>query len=88
MSVIAAANFLDRLVLLEDGRELPITQFYRACPDHDELGPLTAKDKLCSCCRVNGHQQAEVFTVDIPGADAALIVEMSAISLAKPSQIN
>lgn len=88
MSVIHAVNLLDRLVLLEDGRELPISQFYRACPDHDELGPLTAKDKLCSCCRVNGHQQAEVFTVDVPGADAALIVEIAALSFAKPSQIN
>lgn len=88
MSVISAVNFVDKLVLLEDGRELPITQYYRACPDHEALGPLTAKDKLCSCCRVNGHQQAEVFTVDIPGADAALIVEISKMSMLKPSQIN
>jgi hypothetical protein len=88
MSVIAAVNLPDKLVLLEDGRELNITQFYRACPDHDTLGPLTAKSELRSCCRVNGHQQAEVFTVDIPGADAALIVEIAAISLTKPSQIN
>lgn len=88
MSVIAAVNLPDRLVLLEDGRELPITQFYRACPDHRELGPLTAKDTLYSCCRIDGHEGAEVFTVDVPGADAALIVEVAALSYAKPSQIN
>lgn len=88
MSVIAAVNLVDRLVLLEDGRELAITQFYRACSNHDELGPLTSKDKLCVCCRVDDHQEAEVFTVDVPGADAALIVEVSALNYAKPSQIN
>lgn len=88
MSVIAAVNLVDRLVLLEDGRELPITGLYSACRYHRELGPLTAKDQLMSCCRVEDAETAEVFTVDIPGADAALIVEVSAIHTAKPSQIN
>lgn len=88
MAVIAAVNFEDRLVLLEDRRELPITQFYRACKEHRDLGPLTARDRLCSCCRVDSWEDAEVFTVDIPGADAALIVEMAALGLLKPSQVN
>lgn len=88
MSVIAAVNLPDRLVLLEDGRELPITGLYTACRYHSELGPLTAKDQLMSCCRTEDPDEAEVFTVDIPGAEAALIVEVRAISTAKPSQIN
>lgn len=86
MSVIAAVNYVDRLVLLEDGRELPITCFYKACPNHNDMGALTARDKLCSCCRWDGDtDEAEVFTVDIPGADAALIVEIAALSAIDPS---
>lgn len=89
MSVIAAVNLPDRLVMLEDGRELPITQFYKACRIHDDLGPLTAKDKLVSCCRVDSHEQAEVFVVEFPGTGGAhLIVEMSALSVVQPSQMN
>lgn len=96
MSVIAAVNLVDRLVLLEDGRELKITQFYKACSDHRELGPLTARDRLYPCCRVDDHEGAEVFVVQfgnneapalIEGADC-LIVEIAAISLLKNSQIN
>lgn len=85
MSVLAAVNYEDRLVLLEDGRELPITQFYKACREHRDLGPLTAKDRLMSCCRVDSHEGAEVFVVDVPGSDgAALIVDMLAISAIDP----
>jgi len=84
MAVILAVNFEDRLVLLEDGRELPITQFYTS----DSPVPLTAKSELRVEHRVDGYEEADVFVVDIPGADAALIVEMSAFSLLKPSQVN
>lgn len=85
MSVIAAVNLPDRLVLLEDGRELPITQFY-ASLSHEET--LTAKSALFQHHRIDTHRGAEVFTVDVPGADAALIVEVAALNYAKPSQIN
>lgn len=88
MPVIVAVNLPDRLVLFEDGRELPITQFYKSCPAHDIMGPLTAKGELRSCCRISDCYGAEVFVVEIPGADAALIVEMPALILFDSSQIN
>lgn len=84
MAVIAAVNLVDRLVLLEDGRELPITRFY-ASPGPN---PLRAKDELRSEDRVDDPELAEVFTVDIPGSDTALIVEIDAIHTASASQIN
>lgn len=84
MSVLAAVNLEDRLVLLEDGRELPITQFYAS----GGPVPLTAKSELRAEHRVDSHHGADVFTVDIPGVGAALIVELAAIGYAKPSQIN
>lgn len=84
MAVIAAVNLVDRLVLLEDGRELPITQFYAS----NSCRRLTAKDELRAEHRTDDAEIAEVFTVDIPGSGAALIVEIDAIETAKPSQIN
>lgn len=85
MAVIAAVNLVDRLVLLEDGRELPITQFYSATRGER---PLTAKDELREEHRTDDAETAEVFTVDIPGTDAALIVEIAAIHTPTTSQIN
>lgn len=84
MSLIVAMNLTDRLVLLEDGRELPITQFYASSGP----GRLTAKDELRVEDRLPDHEGAEVFTVDIPGADAALIVEIAAITEARAKDIN
>lgn len=84
MSLIAAVNFVDRLVLLEDGRELPITQFYASSGP----GRLTAKDELRVEDRVDTAEEAEVFTVEIPGADAALIVEIAALTEARAKDIN
>lgn len=81
MSVIAAVNFVDRLVLLEDGRELPITQFYASSGP----GRLKATDELRVEDRVDDFEIAEVFTVEIPGADAALIVEINAMTTIAPS---
>lgn len=75
MSVIAAVNLIDRLVLLEDGRELPITQFY--CSSGPTM--LKATDELRFEDRTDDVEIAEVFTVEIPGADAALIVEIAAM---------
>lgn len=82
MAILAAVNFVDRLVLLEDGRELPITQFYASS------GPnlLRATDELRAEDRVDDHEIAEVFTVEVPGSGgAALIFEMGAISSIAPS---
>lgn len=81
MSVIAAVNLVDRLVLLEDGRELPITQFY--CSS----GPtrLKATDELRVEDRTDDHEIAEVFTVEVPGSGAALIVEIDAMTTIAPS---
>jgi hypothetical protein len=71
--------------MLEDGREFPISQFY-ASLDHEER--LTAKSALFQHHRIDSHEGAEVFTVDLPGTHAALIVEIEAISFARPSQFN
>jgi len=83
MAVLAAVNLEDGLVLLEDGRELPITGYYRG---HNK--GLTAKSELRTEHRVNCWQDAEVFAVAIPGAGTALIVEISSLGFAKPSDIN
>lgn len=88
VSVIVAVNMVSNLVLLEDGRELAITGYYAACGDHAPLGALTARDELCSCCRVESAEDAEVFVVEFPGVDTALIVEINAIQTAKPSDVN
>lgn len=86
MSVIAAVNFEDRLVLLEDGRELPITQFYGS---GDPLRPLNAQSQLMDHHRVDDWQGAEVFVVEFPGSGGVhLIVEMKSLGLLKPSQLN
>lgn len=83
MAVLAAVNFVDRLVLLEDGRELPITQFYTSYGIGD---PLRATDELREEHRCDEHEIAEVFTVNIPGSDgAALIFEMAAIRSISPN---
>lgn len=84
MAVIAAVNFIDKLVLLEDGRELPITGFYASS------GPALLKvtDELRSDQRVDDWEEAEIFTVDIPGASAGLIVEMGAVSVLSDRQTN
>jgi hypothetical protein len=84
MALLAAVNFEDGLVLLEDGRELPITGYYA-----NPFGsPLTSKSELRSDQKVLQARDADVFVVDIPEADAALIVEMSALGFAKPTDIN
>lgn len=88
MAVLAAVNYIDRLVLLEDGRELPITQFYAACHQHDGQGRLTANSELRSCCRVPDHEDAEVFVVDVPGANASLIFATDAVQTVQPRNIN
>lgn len=86
MSVIAAVNFEDRLVLLEDGRELPITQFYGS---GDPLAPLNAKSELLNHHRVDSWQNAEVFVVEFPGSGGVhLIVGMRSLDLLKPTQLN
>lgn len=85
MAVIAAVNFEDRLVLLEDGRELQITQFYGS---GDPLAPLDARSQLCAHHRVDNWEDAEVFVAEFPGVGTYLIVEMAALSTVKPSQIN
>lgn len=86
MSVIAAVNFEDRLVLLEDGRELPITQFYGS---GDPLAPLNANSQLLNHHRVDSWEQAEVFVVEFPGTNGVhLIVDMKSLALLKPSQLN
>ena len=86
MSVIAAVNFEDRLVLLEDGRELPITQFYRS---GDPLAPLNAHSELLNHHRVDTWQEAEVFVVEFPGSGGVhLIVEMRELAFLKPTQLN
>lgn len=86
MAIIAAVNFESNLVLLEDGRELPITGYYTS---GDPYAPLTAGDAMLSSDRVDGAEEAQVFTVDIPGSDgAALILEMAAFRFAKPTDIN
>lgn len=85
MSVIAAVNFVDRLVLLEDGRELSITQYYSS---GDPMRPLKATDKLLTGQRVEHPDDADVFVAQIIGTDVYLIVEIAALQTAKPSQIN
>lgn len=84
MALLAAYNLIDRLVLLEDGRELPITQFY-ASPGP---GRLRSTDELRAEDRLPDHVGAEVFTVEVPGSGAALIVEIAAIQDARSSDIN
>lgn len=86
MSVIAAINLIDRLVLLEDGRELAITKFY-ASPDET---PLKVADgvSLTADMEVEGPEDADVFTVQFPGTDAFLVVEIGAISLTDPAKLN
>lgn len=86
MAVIAAVNFVSGLVLLEDGRELPITGYYASgVPGHS----LTVGDALVDRDRVLTADESEIFTVDIPGSGgAALIVETAAIRLARPQDIN
>ena len=86
MSVIAAVNFVDRLVLLEDGRELQIKQFYSS---GNPFAPLNAKSQLCNHHHVDRWEDAEVFVAEIPGSDGVhLIVDMREISLLKPTQDN
>lgn len=86
MSIIAAVNFVDRLVLLEDGRELSITQFYSS---GDPLAPLNTHSQLCKHHRVDSHEDAEVFVAEFPGTGGAhLIVDMKELSFLKPSGLN
>lgn len=85
MALLVAHNLVDRIVLLEDGRELPITQFYASnTPGHR----LTAKSELRKEHHVDNWEDAEVYTVDVPGADAALIFELAAITEARAKDIN
>lgn len=86
MSFIAAVNFVDRLVLLEDGRELQITQFYAS---GDPLAPLNAQSQLCTHHHVDRWEDAEVFVAEVPGSGGVhVIVEMKELALVKPSQVN
>jgi len=82
--LIVAANFVDRLVVLEDGRELPIAGFYASPPG---APPLNAESKLSDNLRVDDPDDAEIFVVTLPGvvgnATPVLIVEMSALQIAK-----
>lgn len=85
MSVIAAVNFVDKLVLLEDGRELEISQFYASLPDEP---PLKADSQIRAEHRRDDWEGAEVFAVKLNKLGDALLFEVSAILLAKPSDIN
>lgn len=87
MAIIVSVNFEEKLVLLEDGRELKIDGFY-ARQMFPEKGPLTAGCALLDVDRVEDFREAEVFTVPFPGTDAALIVEMGALGLGRKSDIN
>lgn len=82
VAILAGVNLPDRLVLLEDGRELPITQFYRSFP------PLKAGDELREEHRIDSYDGADIFTVDLPGGGGALIVEIAALGFARPQDVN
>lgn len=90
MAIIAAVNFTDKLVLLEDGRELPIAQFYGAL---DSEEPLTIDSTLFEHHRVSDPNKAQIFAVELPGSDnAALLVEIASLGMIdpinNPSQFN
>ncbi len=76
-TLLAAVNFVDKLVLLEDGRELPIGNFYAAAPGKPKL---TVKSELTVDDRVDDWEIAEVFSIVFPGVDAAVLVETSSLS--------
>lgn len=86
MAVIIAYNFEDRLVLLEDGRELEITQFYGS---GNPMRKLHANDKLLNHHRVDTWEEADVFVAEFPGTGGAhLIVEIAALLTPTPQQIH
>ncbi len=86
VAVIVSINDKSGLVLLEDGRELPITGYYASGV---EGHPLTVNDALVSSDLVLTFDEADVFVVDIPGSGgAALIMETGAIKFARSTDIN
>lgn len=88
MSVILAVNFEDRLVLLEDGRELKITGFY-ANRTFPQKGPHRVGSALLKTDRVESWEDAEVFVAEFPGTGGVhLIVEIATMDLAQPKDIN
>lgn len=86
VAIIVSVNSENGIVLLQDGRELPITGYYASGV---EGVPLTVNDALVSSDRVLTWEEAEVFVVDIPGSGgAALILETAAFTFAKSTDIN